>query len=36
MDLSEIEIEKTDWIQLIEAKDQWRTFMDAIMNLRVL
>jgi hypothetical protein len=27
--------EAVDWIQVAEAKFRWRTFVNAVMNLRV-
>jgi hypothetical protein len=35
MDLREIGWDGMDWIDLAENRDQWRTLVNAIMNLRV-
>jgi hypothetical protein len=34
MDLREIGIDRTNWIQLAEDRVQWRTFLNMVMNLR--
>jgi hypothetical protein len=35
MDLREIGCDGMDWIDLAEDRDQWRAFMNTVMNLRV-
>jgi hypothetical protein len=35
MDLREVGYESMDWIDLAEDRDRWRTFVNAVMNLRV-
>jgi hypothetical protein len=35
MDLTEIEWDGMDWIDLAQNRDQWRALMNAVMNLRV-
>jgi hypothetical protein len=35
MDLREIGWIITDWIDLVEDRDQWRTFVNTVMSLRV-
>ena len=35
MDLQEVGCEYMDWIGLAEDRDQWRTLVSAVMNLRV-
>ena len=35
MDLREVGCEPRDWIVLAEDRDQWRTYVRAVMNLRV-
>jgi hypothetical protein len=34
MDLSEIEWDRLDWINLAPDRDQWRALVNAVMNLR--
>jgi hypothetical protein len=36
MDLREIGWGTVDWIQLAQDRDQWRAFLNTVMNLRVL
>jgi hypothetical protein len=36
MDLEEIELDGIDWIDLSRDRDQWRTLVNTVMNLRVL
>ena len=36
MDLQEMECGYVDWIGLAQDRDRWRTFVIAVMNLRVL
>jgi hypothetical protein len=36
MDLREIGWDGMDWIDLAHDSDQWRVFMNTVMNLRVL
>jgi hypothetical protein len=36
MDLREIGLGGVDWIQLAQDRDQWRSVVSAVMNLRVL
>jgi hypothetical protein len=36
MDLTEIVIDGANWIQLARHRVQWRAFVNAVMNLRVL
>ena len=36
MDLQEVGCEYMDWIGLAQNRDKWRTFVSAVMNLRVL
>jgi hypothetical protein len=36
MDLREIESDGVDWIELARDRDQWRAFVNTVMNLRVL
>jgi hypothetical protein len=35
MDFRELELNVMDWFDLAQDRDQWRTLMDTIMNLRV-
>ena len=35
MDLQEVGCEYTDWIELVQDMDGWRTLVSAVMNLRV-
>jgi hypothetical protein len=35
MDLREIEWDGLDWIDVAQDRDQWRVFVDAVMNLWV-
>jgi hypothetical protein len=35
MDLREIWIDGANWIQLAQARVQWRAFVSMVMNLRV-
>jgi hypothetical protein len=35
IDLREIEWDGVDWIDLAQDRDQWRAFVDTVMNLRV-
>ena len=35
MDLREVGCDPGDWIALAEDRDQWRTYVRAVMNLRV-
>jgi hypothetical protein len=34
MDVREIEWDGMDWIDLGEDRDEWRAFVNAVMNLR--
>ena len=36
MDLREVGLDSRDWIALAEDRDQWRAYVRAVMNLRVL
>jgi len=36
MDLQEVGCGYMDWIGLVQGRDNWRTLVSAIMNLRVL
>ena len=35
MDLQDVECGYMDWIGLAKDRDRWRTFVSAVMNLRV-
>jgi hypothetical protein len=35
MDLREIGLDGMDWIDLAQDRDQWRTLVNTVMNLRV-
>jgi hypothetical protein len=35
MDLREIGLDGMDWIDLVQNMDQWRAFVNTLMNLRV-
>jgi hypothetical protein len=35
MDLREIGWDGVDWIELAQNRDQWRAFVNTVMNLRV-
>jgi hypothetical protein len=35
MDLREIEWVGTDWIHVAQDRDQWRTLVNTVLNLRV-
>jgi hypothetical protein len=35
LDLREIGIDRTNWIQLAQDRVQWRTFVYTVMNLRI-
>jgi hypothetical protein len=35
MDLGEIGWDGRDWIELAQDRDQWRTLLNTVMNLRV-
>jgi hypothetical protein len=36
MDVREIGLGSVDWFRLAQDRDQWRTFVSAVMNVRVL
>jgi hypothetical protein len=36
MDLREIGWDRMDWIELAQDRDEWRAFVNMVMNLRVL
>jgi hypothetical protein len=35
MDLIEIGSDDTDWIKMVQDRDQWRAFVSTVMNIRV-
>jgi hypothetical protein len=35
MDLREIGLDGVDWIELAQDRDQWRAFVNTVMNLQV-
>jgi hypothetical protein len=35
MDLQEVGCGCMDWIELVENRDRWQTFLNAVMNLRI-
>jgi hypothetical protein len=35
MDLREVGWNGSDWIDLVQDRDQWRSYVNAVMNLRV-
>jgi hypothetical protein len=35
MDIQEVGCGGTDWIELAQVRDRWRTLLNAVMNLRV-
>jgi hypothetical protein len=36
IDLREIELDGTDWIDLAQDRDQWRALVNKVMNLPVI
>jgi hypothetical protein len=36
IDLREVGLDGTDWIDLAQDRDQWRALVNTVMNLRVL
>jgi hypothetical protein len=35
MDLKEVSLESVDWKHLAQDRDQWRTLVNTLMNLRI-
>ena len=35
MDLQAVELEDTDWVDMLQGRESWRTFVNAVMNLDV-
>jgi hypothetical protein len=35
IDLREVGLDDTDWIDLAQDRDRWRAYVNAVMNLRV-